>query len=124
MPKYLYPIPFTKEIIQESKYTAFINDVLTLYNQNKLGFYFEKNEENHEFFDSVTSYIVKYNNYEMDLLEKTLTEYKLTTPVGRTRKIEYFISPTEVNLPFINNILKYYPKATLRCSYPSNRIYI
>ena len=29
MPKYLYPIPFTKEIIQESKYTAFINDVLS-----------------------------------------------------------------------------------------------
>ena len=29
MSKYLYPIPFTKEIIQESKYTAFINDVLS-----------------------------------------------------------------------------------------------
>ena len=28
MSKYLYPIPFTKEIIQESKYTAFINDIL------------------------------------------------------------------------------------------------
>lgn len=28
MSKYLYPIPFTKEIIKESKYTAFINDLL------------------------------------------------------------------------------------------------
>ena len=28
MSKYLYPIPFTQESIQESKYTAFINDVL------------------------------------------------------------------------------------------------
>lgn len=28
MSNYLYPIPFTKEIIKESKYTAFINDIL------------------------------------------------------------------------------------------------
>lgn len=28
MSKYLYPIPFTREIIRESKYTAFINDML------------------------------------------------------------------------------------------------
>ncbi len=28
MSKYLYPIPFTKEIIKESRYTAFINDLL------------------------------------------------------------------------------------------------
>ncbi|MEI6117792.1 MAG: hypothetical protein WCP92_00580 [bacterium] len=29
MSKYLYPIPFTKEIIKESNQTAFINDILS-----------------------------------------------------------------------------------------------
>lgn len=28
MSKYLYPIDFTKEIQKESRYTAFINDIL------------------------------------------------------------------------------------------------
>ena len=49
-----------------------------------------------------------YQNYELDMLEKSILKKKQRIPKGKKKRIKYRM--------YINGVLKKYPKAVLCCS--------